>query len=64
MKKFIKLTGTDEGLLAENLVNIGDAVAIQFTGIQACRVYFGLCDVACALKELSTVCFCATFAIQ
>ena len=40
MKKFIKLTGTDEGLLAENLVNIGNAVAIQFTGIQACRVYY------------------------
>jgi len=40
MKKFIKLPSTDEGPLAKNLINIGDAVAIQFTSSTACTMYY------------------------
>lgn len=40
MKKFIRLSSTDEGPLAKNLINIGDATCIQFTSSTACRIYY------------------------
>jgi len=40
MKKFIRLSSTDEGPLAKNLINIGDATCIQFTTSTACRIYY------------------------
>ena len=40
MKKFIKLPSNDEGALAKNLINIGDATCIQFTSSTACTIYY------------------------
>ena len=55
MKKFIKLPSTDEGPLAKQLINIGDATCIQFTSSTACRIYYQYVAATNAVMVLSGI---------